>query len=48
VQWISQEFDVRVSKWIYELALTGKVELKNEKTNAELDNIYEEKCLSVL
>ena len=46
-QWISPEFDVRVSKWIYELALTGKVELKNEKTNVELDNIYEEKRLSL-
>jgi len=46
-QWISPEFDVRVSKWIYELALTGKVELENEKTTLELDNIYEEKRLSL-
>jgi len=46
-QWISPEFDVHVSKWIYELALTGKVELGNEKTIIELDNIYEEKRLSL-
>ncbi len=42
-QWISPEFDVQVSKWIFELLLTGKVELGKEKSNKELDEIYEEK-----
>jgi len=46
-QWISSEFNVRVSRWIYQLALIGKVELKNKKTTTELDNIYEEKRLSL-
>lgn len=42
-QWISPEFDVQVSKWIFELLLTGKVELGKEKSNEELNEIYEEK-----
>ena len=46
-QWISPEFDVQVSKWVYELALTGKVELGNEKTSKQLDNLYEQKRLSL-
>ena len=35
-QWISPDFDVKVSAWIYELVLTGKVELGKEKSNDEL------------
>ena len=42
-QWISPEFDVQVSKWIYELALTGRVELGKEKTNDELETIQEQR-----
>jgi predicted GIY-YIG superfamily endonuclease len=42
-QWISPEFAIKVSRWIRELMLTGKVELKNEKSNYELENIYKEK-----
>jgi len=42
-QWISPEFDVQVSKWIFELLLTGKVELGKEKSNEELENVYKEK-----
>ena len=42
-QWISPEFDVQVSKWIYELALTGRVELGMEKTNEELEMIQEQR-----
>ena len=42
-QWISPEFDVQVSKWIFELILTGKVELGKEKSNEELENVYKEK-----
>ena len=46
-QWISPQFAVQVSNVLDELFLTGKVELKNEKTTIELDNIYEEKRLSL-
>ena len=46
-QWISPQFAVQVSNVLDELMLTGKVELKNEKTTIELDNIYEEKRLSL-
>ena len=46
-QWISPEFDVQVSKWIYQLAVTGKVELKNEKTTKEIDSISYEKRVSL-
>jgi hypothetical protein len=35
-QWISPVFSLKVSKWIRELALTGSVSLKNEKTSQEL------------
>ena len=42
-QWISPEFDVQVSKWIFELLLTGKVEFRNEKSSHELEYLYQEK-----
>ena len=42
-QWLSPSFSVQVSNWLDELLLTGKVELGKEKTNEELENIYEEK-----
>ena len=38
-QWISPEFDVLVSKWVYEIMLTGKVDIRNEKTTQELDKL---------
>jgi len=38
-QWISPEFDVLVSKWIYEIMLTGKVDIRNNKTTQELDKL---------
>jgi hypothetical protein len=42
-QWISPQFNVQVSKWVFELALTGTVEFGNEKSNYELDAIYNDK-----
>ena len=42
-QWLSSSFAIQVSRYIRQLYLTGKVELGNEKTNLELDNIYKEK-----
>ncbi len=42
-QWISPQFDVDVTKWIFELFLTGTVVLSENKTLSELDKIYQEK-----
>jgi hypothetical protein len=36
-QYISPEFAVQVTKWMFELAVTGKVELKKETTQEELE-----------
>jgi hypothetical protein len=36
--WLSPEFQVQVTKWIYELGLMGKVELGNERSLSELDS----------
>ena len=44
-QWISPDFDVKVSAWIYELVLTGKVELGKEKSNDELLKLQQELLL---
>ena len=30
-QWIYPEFDVKVSGWIYEFMVTGKLDIKNTK-----------------
>ena len=42
-RWISPEFGVKIIKWTDEILITGKVELGNEKSNKELENIYQEK-----
>ena len=44
-QWISPEFDVLVSKWVYEIMLTGKVDIKDNKTTPELDTMNKENKL---
>jgi hypothetical protein len=44
-QWISPEFDVLVSKWVYEIMLTGKVDIKDNKTTQELDKMNKENKL---
>jgi hypothetical protein len=41
-QWVSPEFDVKVSKFVFELMLFGKVELGKEKTTKQLDNKLQE------
>lgn len=52
-QWISPEFDVKVSKWIYEIMLTGSFNIQTEKTTEELERlatqnrIYSEKIDSL-
>jgi hypothetical protein len=35
-QWISPKFDVKVSGWIYEVMMTGKVDITNTKSYKEL------------
>lgn len=35
-QWISPLFSLQVSSWVRELALTGNVSLREEKTSTEL------------
>lgn len=37
--WISPEFRVMVTKWVYELGLLGKVDLTNQLSTQELDSI---------
>lgn len=37
---------MKVSKWIYELAITGSVNLGKEKSNEELNKIYIDKIKS--
>ena len=44
-QWISPEFDVLVSKWVYEIMLTGKVDITDNKTTQELDIMNKENKL---
>ena len=44
-QWISPEFDVLVSKWVYEIMLTGKLDINNSKTTEELDIMNKENKL---
>jgi len=44
-QWISPEFDVLVSKWVYEIMLTGKVDIRDNKTTQELDIMNKENKL---
>ena len=38
--WISPEFRVKVSRWVYELAATGKVVLGQEKSAAAIDEAW--------
>jgi hypothetical protein len=42
-QWCSPSFAIQVSQWIRELLLTGKVELGNEKTSGEFDDIFSQR-----
>ena len=46
-QWISPHFAVQVSNVLDELMLTGRVELGKEKTNAELEDIFQTTRLSL-
>jgi hypothetical protein len=41
-QWVSPVFDVQVSKWVFELMVTGKVTLGEEKSAQELEKMYQD------
>ena len=41
-QWISQEFDVKVSRWIYQILLIGKIDIRDSKTTLQLDQLSKE------
>lgn len=42
-QWISPEFDVQVTKYMFELYTTGKVDLGNDKSSKELTALWKAK-----
>jgi hypothetical protein len=44
-QWISPEFDVMVSRWVYQIILTGKMDIRDSKTTKELDEMNKENKL---
>jgi hypothetical protein len=46
-QWISPYFDVKVSAWVYEIYLTGKVDISNTKTYHELKQENKNKELKI-
>jgi hypothetical protein len=44
-QWISPEFDVMVSRLVYQIILTGKMDIRDNKTTKELDEMNKENKL---
>jgi hypothetical protein len=46
-QWISTEFDVQVSNWVFQLIVTGSVTLGNEMSPTQLDLEYKKKLNQV-
>jgi cell division protein FtsB len=46
-QWISPKFDVNISGWIYEVMMTGKVDITNTKTYIELQKENKDKELKI-
>ena len=46
-QWISPRFEVKVSGWVYEIMMTGKVDITNTKTYKELQKENKDKELKI-
>ena len=46
-QWISPRFDVKVSAWIYEVMMTGKVDISNTKSYRQLQSENKDKELKI-
>jgi hypothetical protein len=46
-QWISPHFDVKVSSWVYEVMMTGKVDISNTKSYKQLQAENKDKQLKI-
>ena len=46
-QWISPHFDVKVSAWVYEVMMTGKVDISNTKSYRQLQSENKDKELKI-
>jgi hypothetical protein len=46
-QWISPKFDVKVSGWVYEIMMTGKVDITNTKSFKELQRQNKTKDIKI-
>ena len=46
-QWISPRFDVKVSAWVYEVMMTGKVDISNTKSYRQLQSENKDKELKI-
>ena len=46
-QWISPNFDVKVSAWVYEVMMTGKVDISNTKSYRQLQSENKDKELKI-
>jgi hypothetical protein len=46
-QWISPAFDVKVSAWVYEVMMTGKVDITNTKSYRQLQEENKDKQLKI-
>jgi hypothetical protein len=46
-QWISSKFDVMVSAWVYEVMMSGKVDISNTKTYRQLQSENKDKSIKI-
>jgi hypothetical protein len=46
-QWISPKFDVMVSAWVYEVMMSGKVDISNTKTYRQLQSENKNKSIKI-
>ena len=46
-QWISPNFDVKVSSWVYEVMMTGKIDITNTKSYKELQKENKNKDIKI-
>ena len=46
-QWISPQFDVKVSGWVYEIMMTGKVDITNTTSYKKLQEQDKQKSIKI-
>jgi hypothetical protein len=46
-QWISPQFDVKVSGWVYEIMMTGKVDITNTTSFKQLQKDNKDKQINM-